>query len=198
MESLSLISGPSVEPLGLDDARAFLRLDGHDEDALVSSLCTAARQWAERHTKRGFIDQVWRLTLDGNMPFLGGAWPSDRALDLLGAPLISVSQVVSYDQDGNAHVWDPGDYALDVTGTSGRLLLKDGNSWLVGGRRFASLAVDYHVGYGTSASDVPEAIRMALSQIVAAWFQTRGALSGAIPESALAILAPYRLWTVHG
>ncbi|HVW94201.1 MAG TPA: hypothetical protein VHB74_16540, partial [Devosia sp.] len=38
-----LLEGPAAEPVTLADAKAFLKLDASDEDALVSTLVTAAR-----------------------------------------------------------------------------------------------------------------------------------------------------------
>lgn len=63
-----LLAGPAQEPVSLAEARAFLRLDGDAEDALVQTLVTAARLHVEAITARAMIAQTWRLVLDARPP----------------------------------------------------------------------------------------------------------------------------------
>jgi uncharacterized phiE125 gp8 family phage protein len=58
-----LIAGPGEEPVSLAEAKAFCRIDGTDEDALVSALITAARLHVESITGRALLTQTWRLIL---------------------------------------------------------------------------------------------------------------------------------------
>ena len=64
-----LIQAPSVEPILLAEAKQHCRIDISDDDALVSLLITAARQYAEQLTARSFITQQWPITL----PQIGSA-----------------------------------------------------------------------------------------------------------------------------
>ena len=59
-----LIEGPAVEPLSLDQAKAHLRVDIDDDDDLISTLITAAREYCEEFCHRAFITQTWQLLLD--------------------------------------------------------------------------------------------------------------------------------------
>ena len=61
---LQLTSGPVVEPVSLLEAKAHLRVDIPDDDALISALITAAGHYAETLTRRAFIAQSWKLVLD--------------------------------------------------------------------------------------------------------------------------------------
>ena len=67
---LNLITPPAVEPVTLADAKAHLKVDTTDDDALITALITAARARAEWHTGRALITQSWTLWLD--------AWPAER------------------------------------------------------------------------------------------------------------------------
>ncbi len=70
----ALITGPALEPVSLDDAKAHLRLDTDDDDTLVMTIITAARLHVEAATRRVLIEQSWRVYLD--------AWPRTRTLVL--------------------------------------------------------------------------------------------------------------------
>ncbi len=68
---------------------------------------------------------------------------------------------------------------------------------VLGGRSGKS-AIDVEAGYGTTASDVPEPLKQAIRQLLAHWYENRGA--GPPDESALrvpatvaALIAPYRV-----
>ena len=58
-----LIAGPGEEPVTLAEAKAFARIDGDDEDALVAALIAAARLHVESLTGRALVTQTWRLVL---------------------------------------------------------------------------------------------------------------------------------------
>jgi len=62
--ALELISPPAVEPVTLDEAKAHLKVDTTDDDALIATLISAARAKAEWHTGRAFVTQGWTLWLD--------------------------------------------------------------------------------------------------------------------------------------
>jgi len=59
----TLIAPPGEEPVTLAEAKAFCRIDGADEDALVDALIAAARLQVESLTGRALIAQTWRLTM---------------------------------------------------------------------------------------------------------------------------------------
>ena len=46
--ALVLTAVPAAEPISLADAKAHLRIDGSDEDALLTALIAAARMFVER------------------------------------------------------------------------------------------------------------------------------------------------------
>ena len=58
-----LIAGPGEEPVSLAEAKAFARVDGSDEDALVGALIAAARLHVEGITGHALVTQTWRLVL---------------------------------------------------------------------------------------------------------------------------------------
>jgi uncharacterized phiE125 gp8 family phage protein len=61
---LQLVTAPAGEPITLLEAKQHLRVDVDDDDALIGSLITAARQAAETLTGRQLMTARWRLVLD--------------------------------------------------------------------------------------------------------------------------------------
>jgi uncharacterized phiE125 gp8 family phage protein len=59
-----LTFAPQTEPLSLEEAKSWLRVDTGDEDQLIQSLIVSARLAVEAATNRLLINQHWRLLLD--------------------------------------------------------------------------------------------------------------------------------------
>ena len=92
-----LLTAPVAEPLTLDETRAFLRVEHADDDALITSLITAARLQAEAETRRAFVTQTWRMAFDD--------WPASGRIDVRPAPLQAVTGARIFDADSNAQAW---------------------------------------------------------------------------------------------
>lgn len=102
-------------------------------------------------------------------------------------PLQSVTSVTLYAPDDAATVLDGGDYTVDPAGS--RLLLKTLPQNL---RAVNAVAVAFTAGYG-AADAVPAPIAQAILQIISALYEHRGGDAAPTPETALALLAPYRI-----
>ncbi len=66
-----LLLPPATEPVTLDEAKEFLKIDTEDEDALLERLITAARHLIEAASGQMLIHQTWRLTCS-RWPVMGG------------------------------------------------------------------------------------------------------------------------------
>lgn len=184
-----LLTGPATEPVSLDDAKAYLRVDDTTEDSLVATLITAARIHLESLTGRALIAQTWRLVLD--------AWPCDGVIGLPVAPLISLTAITAYDPDGNPTTIAMAGIEPAVGATPARLFLPANFHPGPTLRAHEGIEIDYLAGYGTAASDVPADLVQALMVLVAYWFENRDAVviagSGAIVPSGFdRLVASYR------
>jgi uncharacterized phiE125 gp8 family phage protein len=180
--SLQLNTPPAAEPVTLSQAKAWLRVEsGDDEDALITSLIGAARARAEWHTGRAFITQGWTLWLDRAAALTAVPLP----------PLQGVDAVTLYMRDDSALVLDPGDYRVDTVSDPGRVALKR-ETGLMNLRGLNALSIAFTCGYG-DAGDVPAPIAQAVLQILASLYEHRGGDKAPTPDSALALLAPYRM-----
>ena len=119
--SIVLTTPPAQEPVSLADAKAHLRVDVADDDALITRLITGARSELERGLGRALITQSYTYLLD--------AWPSGFAVDLPIAPVQSVDQVRIYALDGAFAVLPPGGYLLDGLGSPPRLIRRGTMAW---------------------------------------------------------------------
>jgi uncharacterized phiE125 gp8 family phage protein len=180
---LELITAPASEPVSLAEAKAYLRVDAEDEDALIGSLVAAARAFAESHTGRAFVTQSWRLWCD--------AWPA-RVLVLPKAPLIAVTSIAVHDRSGAATTLSSDVYIVDSARQPGRIVLKDTAVLPAGLREANAIAVSFDAGYGV-ADDVPAALRNAVLSLVAHLYEARGDGLTAPPLECLAQLAPFRV-----
>ena len=181
---LALTTPPAVEPVSLAEAKAHLKIDTTDEDALIAALIAAARARAEWHTGRALITQAWTLFLD--------CWPAD-AIEIPLPPLQGVTAVTAYARDDSAHVLDASLYTLDTASAPARLALKPGVPPPTNLRRLNAIAVAFTAGYGPSAGDVPQLLKEAILELVAFLYENRGEAPAELPLVCLALLAPFRI-----
>ena len=186
-----LITPPAAEPLSLADAKAFLRVEHNDDDALIAALISAARGQVEARTRRALITQRWRLVLD--------AWPRDGRIVVPLAPLRQVVAARVYDGANVAYAVDAQAFVVDVAAAPGILGFVP---WALAppGRAVAGIELDLEAGYG-AAADVQEPLRQAVRLATAHAYENRtlaGAEGGAppLPAALDRLLAPYRVMTL--
>lgn len=182
--SLSLITPPAAEPVTADEARLHLRVDTGDEDALITTLITAARMRAEWYTGRALMTQSWVLWRD--------SLPAAGIIEIPLPPLNSVQSVTLYGEDDTARVLSTALYRVDVTSVPGRVAWKNTFSPTASLRPINAIAVNFTAGYGNAAA-VPAAVRQAILCIVADLYQHRGDEDDIVGLQAQSLLAPYRV-----
>lgn len=184
---LKLITAPAVEPVTLAEAKAQLRKTTADEDALISSLIVAARNFAEAYTGRAFITQTWDYVLD--------AFPCGL-FELPKGPLQSVSSVKYLDSAGVEQTLAAAGYKVDALTDPGRIAPAYGQSWPTTRSEPNAVTVRFVAGYG-DASAVPQAIKEALLLLISHLFENREAVAegnfSALPLGFEPMLAFYRV-----
>ena len=183
---LTLLQGPAVEPLGLDEVKAHLRLDGDDEDTLLGSLLTTARSHVEIALGLALITQTWRWQAD--------CWPRTGVVDLMTRPVQRVATVAVRGADGSQDTVAAADYVVDKT--TARIASQRG-TWPKPGSRLGGIEIEFVAGFGDAATTVPEPIRHALRLLVAHWYEVRnpvhiGSMATRVPDTVSELLMPYR------
>lgn len=181
-----LVTAPAAEPLSLADAKAFLRVEYGDDDAVITSLVSAARNHVEALTRCALITQTWRLVLD--------RWPDGgRIMPRIG-PLRSLEGARVFDAAGEASNIDPEIFVIDA---AAGVLAAPAWSLPLPGRSTAGIELDIEVGYG-AGGDVPPRLLLAIRTLVAHWYENRGliAIGGSVaimPASVNAMISSHRV-----
>jgi len=187
---LSLVTGPSTEPITRDQAKTFLRVDNTTDDTLIDGLIKAARIYCENQTRRAFVSQTWEYTKNG---FCG-------AIELPIMPVISVTSVSYVDPTGNTQIFTEGTspdvpkYSVFTDAPRTLIEPKYNVTWPITQDVRNAVTVRFVAGYAT----VPQDIITAIYLLVAHWYDLRepvivGTSVIEVPFSVSAILSSYQL-----
>jgi uncharacterized phiE125 gp8 family phage protein len=158
-----LLSAPAIEPVSLAEAKAFLRVEHDDDDAVIAALIASARLHVEAQTRRALITQSWRLSFN--------SWPQAARIEVRPAPLRTLTAARVCDADGTSHSVDTQAFVLDMANAAMVFA-----PWALPqpGRSAAGIKLDVTAGYGDAAVDVPEPLRQAIRLLTAHWYENRG------------------------
>ena len=158
-------SAPAVPPVTLSDAKAHLRVDGTDEDALITSLIETATAHVERTVGLALITQGVTIVRD--------AWPDNWLVELPLSPVQTITNITTFEADGGSFIFDTGHWFSDTISHPPRIVLHGTAPWPRPGRRANGIEIVVTAGFGNAPEDVPEPIRQALLLLVAHWFERR-------------------------
>jgi len=182
---------PVLEELLLPDAKAMLRVDGSEDDALLIQMLGAARSYIEGrdgNANRALLTQTWDWTLER---FPSGGYPLGVPLP----PLQSVTSITVRGPDEVETVWPTNQYQVDGVGDTllpGRIAPVYGGSWPVTGYSLSPIRIRFVAGYGATLEALPQPLRLALLGLVGNFYANRDA-DGPPPRWVDAMLAPYRI-----
>jgi uncharacterized phiE125 gp8 family phage protein len=181
------LAPPGAEPLTLAQAKAHLKIDYSDEDALITSLIVTAREHLERATGLALIRRAMRLYLD--------RWPLTGPIEIAHGPVTAVDAVRIFDAEGAEGLADLTGHVLDGRARPARLWLK---------RRpetrgaMNGVEVDFTAGFGETGADVPDTLKRAMLTHVALMHGFRALISAemqpaGVPDGYDRLIAPYRM-----
>lgn len=191
-----VITPPAEEPVTLAQAKLHLRVDGTDDDTLITSYIKAARSWAEGFLGRSVVTQTRRMHLDD--------WPAsiDDAIELQFSEVQSVTFVKYYDEAGVLQTLDPAKYIADLVDSPAKISLVEGESWPSTQTRPNAVQIQYVAGYGLPSTalpkPIPDEVPVAILHLVATWYATResvvtGTIVSSVPQTCEALLWPLRI-----
>jgi uncharacterized phiE125 gp8 family phage protein len=195
---VKLVTGPTVEPILLDEAKLHLRVDAtFDEDYLIDALISVAREYLEVVTGRVLVSQTFDEFLQD--------WPCSDYIELHRGPL-AASPAVSInvkDSAGTETAWATSNYIVDGNVDPPRIVLAYGISWPSTTLLPASpIRIRYTAGYGAASSATPRPLYQALLLLIGHWFKFREAvlagnmerLSQQLPLGFGHLILNYRMW----
>lgn len=156
---------PATTPVSVDDAKAFLRVDQTEDDAVVLPLyIEAATEMIEKYSDRALITRTSIAHLD-NFP-----WVED-AIWLAGEPLQSVVEIRVFADDDTSEVWDAQNYFVDTAAS--RVITRNSSVFPYGQRHGMQGEIEYVHGYGDTPADVPAAFKMAILHTISHMYENR-------------------------
>jgi len=179
--NLTLITPPAIEPVNLVDAKAYLKIDNENdtiEDAYVSSLIIAAREYCESFQNRAYITQTWEMGLPG-FPFSrSNPLNGDKRGSIIEIPkgkLQTINSITYKDASGVVTTLTPEvDYAVSNRGILGRVCPPFGKIFpLVILYPLDPVVVKFTCGYGEDATDVPTRTKQAMLLLISHWYENR-------------------------
>lgn len=196
MENLERIGDPVAEPVTLAEVKEALRIDGTDEDAYLSTLISAAREYVENHTHLALTYSRWKFTLDG--------WPDGgEPIELPKRPLVVIappgndadplekrSPLVSYINGTTVETTNELVYGNDFLAKNSNpptVDLYDRVFWpsILTWNPYP-ISVEFVAGYSLDGARVPPALKQAIKQLVGHWYLEREV--GDIPPGVKTIL----------
>ena len=141
--ALVITATPGAEPIALAEAKAHLRIDADDEDALVEALIAAARMHVERALGLALVTQTWSYLLD--------FWPRGGCITLPVLPVQAVASVKLHDAAGSSATNDTDAYDVDALSQPARLVLKGALPASLP-RALNAYEVSFTAGYGDEAT----------------------------------------------
>tara|TARA_R110000824_G_C15041644_1_gene660470 strand:+ start:83 stop:754 length:672 start_codon:yes stop_codon:yes gene_type:complete len=206
MSGLVTVTEPSIEPISVIEARDHLRLDDDVDETLVYSLILAARQWGENYTGRSFISRTMQMYLDGFSELDSPLWEGTRTgihitnyqnyIEIVSTPVSAVSSIKYYNDSDTVATWATSNYYVDMIREPARIVLRDTGTYPTNLRAANGLEINFTAGYGTSKTDVPEAIRVALMQYMTFMYEHRGDVEQnniMPPKICEQLLSPYKI-----
>jgi uncharacterized phiE125 gp8 family phage protein len=192
---LRLVTDATSEPITLADAKAFCRVDIPDEDALITSLISAARRYVEKETGLALNTQTWAAVLDrwpeGQGQGFGGLWwdgvqqlpisliTSTTTIEIPKRPFQSITHVKLRDAYGTLTTVDSSVYFTEVSDMRGRVNRVLGQIWpVVILANSGAVEITFTAGFDAAPySGLPEDLKQAIYILVKHWFDNREPVS---------------------
>lgn len=152
--TLTQVTAPAEEPVTLAEAKAHLRVDSSDDDAMITRLIAASRRAAENYMRRSLVTQSWKLSFDDYAP---------AEILLPRGPVQSVTSVKIVARDSTETAVSASTYYLSAS--KEKLVL---SAAPIGHR----VEIVYVAGFG-GASAVPEEIKQGLLAHAAGLYEHR-------------------------
>lgn len=208
---LSQATAPSAEPITTSVAKLHLRVDHSTDDALIDSLCAAAREYVEARTQRKLITQTWDLKLD-RFPVRGLAMrdttyvptvSGQPAIVLPFLPVASVTIITYTAEDGTATTLSSALYTTDiVTGPDAgptRIVPAYEQTWPATRAVINAVVVRFVCGYGSAGTSVPGGLLAAMKLLIGHWYANResvvaGSIFTELQQGVDALIQQYRVY----
>jgi uncharacterized phiE125 gp8 family phage protein len=179
------VTAPATEPISLEEAKEYLRVDHSVEDSLITAFIKAARSKVENDTWRKLITQTWKLSMDTN--------EVKKFVGVTGSPIQSISHVKYFDINVIQQTLSTGSYQANLLNEPAII---EFNPIPTMATMMNAMEIQFVCGYGVAAS-VPEDLKLAMKLLIGHWYEHRESVTVGnmkeIPMAYDALISPYRL-----
>lgn len=186
--ALKLITDATVLAVSLVEAKAHLRVDVADDDALITSMIWAAMQAAEQRTGLTLLPQTWEISMD--------AFPD--AFELTRVPAVSIASLIYVDTLGASITLSNTLYGMDSSDGFGPAYVVPvyAGTWPDTRAEINAVRLRYVAGYANAAS-VPESIKSWIKLQVGSMYVNREAEGRQVYPLGFvdSLLDRYRVWS---
>lgn len=168
-----------LPPEAAGAAKAYLRVERSDEDALIAGLVLAATELCEAFTGQALVEREFAEIL-----------PADRAWRRLGrSPVRAIDGVEALAADGMAEALAVGAYGVDID--------PDGDGWVhtAAAGETRRIRIRYRAGLAGAWADLPAAPREGILRLAGHFYTSRtadGGRAGEPPAAVAALWRPFR------
>ena len=166
MQSYSVITEPSSEPITLVEAKLNLRVTNSLEDALIASLIVAARKWVEGFTWRPLMTQTLQANFDKQDI-------QTKDISLNKFPIHSITSIKYIDANGAEQTISSSTYEVDLISQVCRIRLSEVPTMKDSLNAFK---IRFVAGY-TSSANVPANYKQAMYLIITSLYDNRNQVS---------------------
>jgi uncharacterized phiE125 gp8 family phage protein len=191
MKTYQVITAASTFPVSLTEAKSHLKVDTSADDTYITSIIKAATQLSEEYTNRFFINTVIDQTCS-----------SFADLETLFKSKVNDVQYVRYyDSNNNLQTLNATVYDKMLSYEPSQIQLAKNQSFPTITKRNDAVICRYTVGYGGSASDVPEIIKQAILLTIGNFYANResvivGRMVSELPQNSKWLLDTYKVQIV--
>jgi uncharacterized phiE125 gp8 family phage protein len=189
---IKIITHPAIEPVTLSEIKEHLRISYNDDDSLIETYITVAREYCEQYQNRAYITQTIEQTLDD--------YPSNIH-ELPRPPLQSVTSIKYTSDAGIEATYSSNNYVVDIASFVGRVALKNNLAYPTTTlQSIAGVKIRYVAGYGNTADTVPSMVKHAIKLIVGHLYENRENIVekslSEIPMGVKSLLDMNRKWNI--
>jgi len=159
---LITVTQPTEEPVSYQEAKDYLRLGLDQEQTLIESYITSAREFCEKYQNKTYLTTVYKYVTDDV------AFP----IVLPNPPIQSVEKIEFQKRDGTITEWDNTNYVVDTSGRFGVIRPAESYELPENLASVNTLQITYTAG-NTSTAEVSERVKNAIKLLVSHWYENR-------------------------
>lgn len=206
MSGIQVTTEPIQEPISLQEAKDYLRVDDSTDERIIRPFVESARRIAEEHLGRTLMTTTYTMYTDSYNALDDPLWEGWRTgadingrknyIALSKSPVQSVTSVSTFDDSDNEATFASSKYYVDTVREPSRIVLRTGQTFPTALRVANAIKVVYVAGYA-NAYAIPEPIKMGMMQHIAFLYEHRGDMYEAASPMPPMIKNLYSPYVIH-